>query len=133
MPPASSSGNGPSSASSLVDPVAIAASAAAHAHASLSTSRSNVAGAVPTLYNEYYSYGSATGKDDAASAQLRDYYGHQAHAHAHAHAYAAYAAQDPAALYPYAAAALGPNLGNHHITAAATHRYTNKTQDSLAL
>ena len=85
---------------------------------------------MPSVYNEYYTpYGPTSGKDDAASAQLRDYYNHQAHTHAHA--YAAYAAQDPA-LYPYAAAAaavgnLAVHSGNHHhhhhhlVAAAASH------------
>ena len=78
---------------------------------------------MPSVYNEYYnSYGSTSGKEDAASAQLREYYGHQAHAHA-AQAYAAYAAQDPA-LYPYAVAAAVHSGSHHHLPAASgSHGY----------
>ena len=104
-----------------MDPAALAASAAAH----LSSRSTNIgSGAVPSVYNEYYTpYGPTSGKEDAASAQLRDYYGHQAHAHAHA--YAAYAAQDP--FYAAAVGNLAVHSGNHHHhhlaqAAAASHR-----------
>ena len=121
-PPTSSSANGSSGVPSIVDPGAIAA-----AHASLSSRSSNIpTGAVPSPYNEYYTpYGATAGKEDAASAQLRDYYAQQAQAHAVQATYAAYAAQDPA-LYPYAAAGLSVHPGNHHhhlAGAAASHRY----------
>ena len=134
-PPTSSAANGSSGASSsIVDPIAAA-------HASLSSRSSNIpSGAVPSPYNEYYTpYGATGTKEDAASAQLRDYYAQQAQAHAVQATYAAYAAQDPA-LYPYAAAGLSVHPGNHHhhlAGATASHRYTklilNSTKSSLIL
>ena len=78
------------------------------------------------MYNEYYTpYGSTRSKDDSASAQLREYYGHQAQLHAHA--YAAYAAQDPYAAAAATVGSLAAHPGNHHHHLAATavsHRYS---------
>ena len=114
-PTSSSAAHGSSASSSIVDPGAIAV-----AHASLSTRPAHLgSSAVPSTYNDYYTaYGASGGKEDAASAQLREYYGHHAQQAAQA---AYYAAQDPLYNYAAAAAAVGnlhPGNHPHHLAAA---------------